>query len=182
MKLKVQKEPILLVGTFHNYEAGKLHNKQVPTSKLFQTFLTPTTRQAGISHKEATLTTASLTCPRTLPGSEAQKTPHQPSRAQHSNQGACALQEELPGPLQPHPCTGSGFSVSGKNHSRKHLQQYRLLHPAPQNTQEFICLFVCLFIQIFFFGPPELSAMTLLSIKELSDSLAMLSAVSQFTF
>lgn len=89
------------------------------TSKLFQTFLKLTTRQAGISHKEATLTTANFLHPRTLPGSEAQKTPHLLSRALQSNQGGCALLEELLGPLQP--CTGSGDSISGKNHSRKHL-------------------------------------------------------------
>lgn len=146
MKLKVEKDPILLVGTFHNHKTGKIYNKWVPTSKLFQTFLKPSTRQAGISPREATLTTASLSCPRTLPGSEAKKTPHLLSRAQRSNQGGCALQEELPGPLQTHPCTGSEDRVSGKNHSRKHLKQYRLLHPAPQSIQEQVCLFVYLFI------------------------------------
>lgn len=54
---------------------------------------------------------------------------------------------------------------------------YCIQHPRTHKT---ICLFVCLYR--FFFGPPELSAMTLLSIKELSDSLAVLSAVSQITF
>lgn len=48
MKLKVEKEPILLVGTFHNhhFKAGKGHNKQVSHLKTVSD-LSQTDHQAG---------------------------------------------------------------------------------------------------------------------------------------
>lgn len=100
---------------------GKCRNKQVPTSKLLQTFLKLTTTQAGIppGFNAARLSsqTANLMCPRMLPGSEDKRCGKPPvclSRPQRSRRGGCMLQEELPETLQPPPCTGSGDSSSAK--------------------------------------------------------------------